>query len=155
MEVGMTEKDQEIEVKFYLHDLEKLENTLKLQGARLSQARVHETNLRFDTPDHSLDKSQRVLRLRQDTQARFTYKGPGQVSAGAQQRLELEFTVSSFETARAFLEALGYQVNVIYEKFRSTYDLEGAHVTLDEMPYGHFAEIEGPDGETIQRLARR
>ena len=28
-------------------------------------------------------------------------------------------------------------------------------VTLDEMPYGHFAEIEGPDGESIQQAASR
>ncbi len=151
----MTETDQEIEVKFYLHDLGKLENTLKIQGAVLSQERVHEVNLRFDTPDHALDKGLKVLRLRQDTRARLTYKGPGQVNAGAQQRLELEFTVSSFDAARAFLEALGYQVSVIYEKYRTTYDLEGTHITLDEMPYGSFAEIEGPDGETIQRVARR
>jgi adenylate cyclase class 2 len=151
----MAETDQEIEVKFYLHDLGKLENTLKVQGAALSQERVHEVNLRFDTSNHSLERGMKVLRLRQDTRARLTYKGPGQVNAGAQQRLELEFTVSNFDTAQAFLEALGYQVSVIYEKYRTTYDLEGTHVTLDEMPYGHFAEIEGPNGETIQRIARQ
>ncbi len=43
----------ELEVKFYLADLPALEARLQALGARLSQARVHEINLRFDTP--SLD----------------------------------------------------------------------------------------------------
>jgi adenylate cyclase class 2 len=32
---------------------------------------------------------------------------------------------------------------MVYEKFRSTYQLAGAEVVLDEMPYGNFIEIEG------------
>ena len=55
-----------------------------------------------------------------------------------------KFEVSSFDNAKALLEALGYRVSVMYEKYRTTYDWGGCEVTLDEMPYGDFAEIEGP-----------
>jgi adenylate cyclase class 2 len=149
----MSKSDQELEVKFYLPDLPALRARLEAVGAQLVQPRVHETNLRFDTPSGDLTRGYRVLRLRQDTEARLTYKGPGELVDGVRSRQELEFTVSDFGTARHFLEALGYEVSVMYEKYRATYALRGVLVTLDEMPYGYFAEIEGPDGASIRKTA--
>ncbi len=149
------QNEQEIEVKFYLNDLGRLEQRLVEMGAKLKQERVYEINLRFDTPDEELARSFRVLRLRQDTAARLTYKGPGQIQDGARLRQEIEFTVSDFGAAKSLFEALGYRVSVMYEKYRATYALENVLVTLDEMPYGTFAEIEGPDGRTIQSVAGR
>jgi adenylate cyclase class 2 len=145
--------DKELEVKFYLPAVSTLQAWLDALGAQLVQPRVHEINLRFDTPTGDLSSSYRVLRLRQDSAARLTYKGPGEVQDGVRSRLELEFTVSDFDTSRKFLEALGYEVSVMYEKYRATYALEGVLVTLDEMPYGDFAEVEGPDGASIRRTA--
>jgi adenylate cyclase, class 2 len=150
----MPKNAQELEVKFYLSTLTGLENRLKVLNAALVQPRVHEINLRFDTPDMQLTRSFRVLRLRRDNQSILTYKGPGQEIDGVRLRQELEFTVGDFDMAKAFFEALGYQVSVIYEKYRAIYDLGAVHITLDEMPYGSFAEIEGPDGKTIQETAR-
>lgn len=149
----MTATGQEIEVKFYLRDLPALQQRLLASGARLEQERVLETNLRFDTPERSLYQAGQVLRLRQDSEARVTYKGSGGLSAGARLRVELEYTVDDFAMARRVFEALGYEVYMTYEKYRATYALGQVLVTLDEMPFGYFAEIEGPDGETIQRAA--
>ncbi len=151
----MSKSDQELEVKFYLSTLTGLENRLKALNAELVQLRVHEINLRFDTPDMQLTRTFRVLRLRKDNQSIVTYKGPGQEIDGVRQRQELEFIVGDFDMAKVFFEALGYQISVIYEKYRAVYDLGAVHITLDEMPYGTFAEIEGPDGKTIQETARR
>jgi adenylate cyclase class 2 len=151
----MSKSDQELEVKFYLSSLSGLEKRLKALNAELVQSRVHEINLRFDTPDMQLTRTFRVLRLRKDNQAIVTYKGPGQEIDGVRQRQELEFIVGDFDMAKVFFEALGYQISVIYEKFRAVYDLGTVHITLDEMPYGTFAEIEGPDGKTIQETAHR
>jgi adenylate cyclase class 2 len=145
--------DKELEVKFYLPDLSSLQTRLEASGAQLVQPRVHEVNLRFDTPTGDLTRGYRVLRLRQDSEARLTYKGPGVLQDGVRARQELEFTVSDFDTARKFLEALGYTVSVMYEKYRATYALQGVLVTLDKMPYGNFAEIEGPDGASIHQAA--
>ena len=91
------------------------------------------------------------MRLRVDTANHLTYKGPGEVKDGVSARSEIEFTVGDFENAKALLEALGYQVSMIYEKYRAVYDFHGVLVTLDEMPFGNFAEIEGPDGASIQK----
>jgi adenylate cyclase class 2 len=148
-----TSSDQELEVKFYLPALSTLQIRLEATGAQIAQPRVHEVNLRFDTPSGELARSYRVLRLRQDSQARLTYKGPGEIQEGVRARQEYEFTVSDFAIAHRVLEALGYEVSVMYEKFRATYALGNVLITLDEMPYGNFAEIEGPDGASIRRTA--
>lgn len=149
----MPASGKELEVKFYLPSFTGFDSRLSKLGAQLVQPRIYERNLRFDTPTGELVRGYRVLRLRQDSIARLTYKGPAEVEGGASLRQELEFTVSDFDTARAFLEALGYQVVVMYEKFRTTYALDALVVTMDEMPFGNFVEIEGPSGESIQAAA--
>ncbi len=149
----MTSDNREIEVKYYLDNFEGLESRLNELGAVLYSARVLEKNIRLDTADGSLSRTSRVLRLRQDTVSRVTFKGPSERQDGARLRQELEFAVSNINTAQSLLEALGHQVVVLYEKYRTTYKLDAVEVTLDEIPYGKFCEIEGPDGLTIRTAA--
>ena len=135
---------QEIEAKFHVQNLRKIELRLLELKAQLIQPRVHEVNLRFDRPDGELRNSFRVLRLRQDDIARFTFKGPSvEKEGGILSRQEIEFEVGDFDSAKQFLEAIGFQVVVFYEKFRTTYELNNTHIMLDELPYGSFIEIEG------------
>jgi adenylate cyclase, class 2 len=145
--------DTELEVKYYLSNRRKLEEKLS-RVADLRAPRVQEVNLRLDTPDHALLYTGRLLRLRQDTRSRLTYKGPGSEQGGARLRQELEFTVSDFDTALHLFEALGYTVVLMYEKYRTTYQMGQVEVDLDEMPMGDFLEIEGPDGESIRQAAK-
>jgi len=150
----MNTSDLELEVKFFLSRRKAMQVKLEQLGQVIAP-RVHEVNLRFDTPDFSLTSSGRLLRLRQDSRARVTYKGMGSVKGGARLRQELEFTVSDFETARKLFEALGYQVYTMYEKFRTTYQLKDVEVVLDELPIGDFLEIEGPDSRSIREASSR
>jgi adenylate cyclase, class 2 len=145
--------DTELEVKFYLSDLAGLEKRLVAAGARLQQTRQRELNLRFDTSDGSLNAAHQVLRLRQDQAYHLTFKGPAAGGEEVSVRKEIEFEVSDFWTARRFLEALGYMVSISYDKYRTTYELDTTLITLDEMPIGNFAEIEGRDALTIQAVA--
>lgn len=149
----MSEDEQELEIKLYLSNMEALRVRLEALGARLVQPRVHEFNLRFDTPAEDLARSSRVLRLRRDTASYLTYKGPRAIVGGVRARQEIEFTVGDFEAARALFEALGYQVSIIYEKYRATYSLGEMLVTLDQLPYGDFTEIEAPDAGRIRATA--
>jgi adenylate cyclase, class 2 len=150
----MAENNYEQEAKFLIGDLPALEKKLKELRAPLKHARVFELNLRFDLPDGSLAGKKQVLRLRQDERSRVTFKGPLEAQKEVSSRPEIEFEVSSFENAKALFEALGYRVSVSYEKYRTTYELNGCEVTLDELPYGHFAEIEGPGAPAIAEAAR-
>ncbi len=151
----MAGKNQELEAKFYVRGLESVEKRLQDLGAVLVQERTHEYNLRFDTPDQDLTRNVKVLRLRKDTANRMTYKGPGVMLGGVRLRQEIEFEVSDFENAQAFLEALGFEVDMIYEKYRAVYDLGGVLVTLDEMPFGYFVEIEGPNSAQIHAVCQQ
>ncbi len=145
--------EQEIEVKFYIQKLPLFEQHIRANGAELVSARVHELNLRYDTPDGALTRAHRVLRLRMDQRAILTYKGPAEPGLAVSVRQEIEVEVSSFATTEHLLQALGYQVMIMYEKYRTTYQLDNVRVTLDEMPYGNFIELEGPDAESIQAVA--
>jgi adenylate cyclase class 2 len=145
--------DQEIEAKFYLQDLAAFRQRLLSAGAILTQPRVKEINLRFDTPQRDLSKKAQVLRLRQDEAAHLTFKGPGALEGGVLARQEIEFEVSDFAAARRFLEALGYHVFTTYEKVRENFTLAEVQVSLDEMPFGTFTELEGPNPQVIRQLA--
>ena len=150
----MNDQNQEIEAKFYVRDLDRINLRLLELQAQLIQPRMLETNIRFDLSDNSLRSEHRVLRLRRDTEARLTYKDPSRNEQGVLSRREIEFMVEDFDKAKQFLEALGYQPIFYYEKYRTVYGLQTSkvlvHVMLDELPYGTFVEIEGETLESIQ-----
>ncbi len=143
----------EIEAKFCVLSFETIEKYLNEIGAVVTKPKHHERNLRFDTPQRDLTRNHRVLRLRQDKQVHLTFKGPSERVGGISKRREIEFQANNFSSANNFLKALGYDISVIYEKYRTTYQLDQFEIELDEMPYGLFLEIEGPDVESIQQCA--
>lgn len=149
----MNANDREIEVKFMVSDLAAIARRLEELGARRTVDRLHEQNLRFDTPADDLTRAHRVLRLRQDRQVVLTYKGPAATDEGVSVRQEIEVTVSDLAAARRILEALGYRVSVQYEKYRTTYRWNDLEIVLDEMPFGAFVEIEGADAAAIRQAA--
>lgn len=150
----MNSSGLEIETKFRVRDTRKIETRLQALEARLVQPRQFEENLRFDLPDGSLRKSYRVLRLRQDGKVLLTYKGPGgEAVDGIRAREEWEVTVSDFATMQKILESLGYGIQFIYEKYRTTYIIKTSQVMLDEMPFGLFIEIEGKTQADVITLA--
>lgn len=151
----MSETGLEIEAKFYISHLDRISARLQELQARLIQPRVFETNLRFELPDGGLRAKGQVLRLRRDTETRLTFKSSSHEQDGVLARREIEFVVDDFEKARQFLEALGYQEIIIYEKYRRTFELDDALVMLDELPYGNFLEIEGRGVEQIQAVAAK
>jgi adenylate cyclase class 2 len=151
----MNLKDQEVEVKFFVTRLDQIEQRIRELGGELVQPRTLEVNLRFDTSENDLERGFRVLRLRKDTRSRLTYKGPGEIQQGVRTRQEIEFEVSDFDSATAFLLALGYRVSMIYEKYRAAYHFMGTEIALDELPYGSFVEIEGADSPAIQAVNDR
>jgi adenylate cyclase class 2 len=155
----MSANGLETEAKFYVRDLNRIKSRLEELNARLIQERVLERNIRFDLPGTPLRAEGRVLRLRRDITTKLTYKSASTNEQGVLSREEIEFEVEDFEKAKRFLEALGYQKLVYYEKYRTTYILqpsEGSiHIMLDELPYGNFVEIEGETVDAIRAIAEQ
>jgi adenylate cyclase class 2 len=137
-------KHMETEVKFYMPDLNVIRVRLDHVGAALKAPRVYERNARYENSDETLTPNGIVLRLRQDSRVRLTYKAPSeQTAVGVTSRMEAEVTVDDYDTMHLILQRLGYHSYVIYEKYRTTYELGAAEIVLDEMPFGTFIEIEG------------
>lgn len=149
----MNTNNQEIEVKFLISDLPALLIKIENLGAVTLRPRMLEVNLRYDTHDRKLSDRAQVLRLRQDDQAILTFKSPGEIVDGVISRTELEVVVSDFQSTRAILEALGFQVFMTYEKYRQNFQLNGLVASVDEMPYGNFIELEGSSPEHVRATA--
>ena len=145
----------EREAKFFIRDRKKIEQQIIKLGGLVIQPRVLETNFRFDTPERELAASYQVLRLRQDTRTRLTYKGPADPNSEVSARLEYEVEIDNLTTAERILLALGYEVITMYEKYRASYSFDNVEISLDEMPFGGFMEIEGADIQQIQQMAEK
>ena len=145
--------DKEIEVKFLLRDQAPILRKIAELGLTCVQERVYEKNLRFDLPDGHLVSRKQVLRLRQDNQSRLTFKGPGVLEEDVLLRKEIEVVVSDFEGTKRLLEALGYQVVMMYEKYRANYQMDNLVISVDEMPFGLFVELEGESPAQLRKAA--
>jgi len=137
----------ETEVKIYAPDLAEIAARLEAAGAEIVEPRVYEHNVRYEDDAETLTPSGIVLRLRQDARVRLTYKAPPMHDSGGSNavtsRFEAEVTIDDFETMDIILQRLGFHPYVVYEKYRTTYQLGEAEIVLDEMPYGSFIEVEG------------
>lgn len=144
----------EIEVKFFLQDLQPVKKHLIRLGAE-SSGRFFETNVRFEDRQNSLIEKNALLRLRKDNRVTFTYKSsPEDSDENFKVYKELEVEVSDFETMKSILDSLGFYTAQVYEKWRETLVLENTHVCLDTMPFGNFLEIEG-SRDNIKKMAQR
>jgi len=144
-------KLQEVEVKLHTPDLSIVTQSLEKMGATLSTPRVYERNVRYENAKSTLTEQGIVLRMRQDKEARLTYKSGKSVENGITKRFEAEVTVSDFDTMDMILRLLKFEPFMTYEKYRTTYLLDDAEIVLDEMPYGNFTEIEA-DVNTIEAI---
>jgi adenylate cyclase, class 2 len=144
----------EIEIKFHLPRIGPVRRRIMALDGR-STGRHFESNIIFDDDTGRLRRGRYLLRLRQDNRNRLTFKSPAPDAAGEVKiRRETEVTLDDFGAMRHIVHALGFQRETVYEKWRETFELEGAHLCLDTLPFADFLEIEG-DIETIRDLAGR
>lgn len=148
-------RNLEVEVKFLLNDLPAFRQRLINAGIQHRHPRTYEHNIRYDNPWDGLARQGKLLRLRQDSRARLTYKGiPTEpISSEVKIREELEIEISDLHTAAAILQRLGFAPCQVYEKYRETFSSGGVEIVLDEMPFGNFVELEGEEA-ALKLLAK-
>ncbi len=148
-----TEKNLEIEVKFYLPEKEIVRRRILSLDPTL-KGRVFESNIRFDDGISSLLNKGSLLRLRKDERIRLTYKSRASVeSSQSKIRRELEVELNDFDLMREIIHGLGYTREQVYEKYRETFILNTVEICIDTMPFGDFLEIEGPCEDDILDMA--
>ena len=79
-----------------------------------------------------------------------TYKGKATTNKGIKSRTEIEFKTRE-RTVLEFIQCLGYLPTLVYEKKRKDFFQEKTIVSLDELPFGYYMEIEG-SAEHIGRI---
>jgi adenylate cyclase class 2 len=146
----MSANNMEIEAKFYLSHFAPIQERLHELGARCVRERSSERNWRFDTRDGCLAAKGEILRLREDNGVHLTYK---RRIDQPEVRREIEIEVEQVENTRALLEALGFEVTQVYEKYRQEFHWGVINIALDQLPFGDFVEIEGPSFADIQSAA--
>lgn len=168
----MSKSRLEVEIKLAVASGAAARRLLRRLGAE-PLGRVHESNTLYDTPQGTLGRSGRLLRVRRLRVAGrsgagkragrpkpppgvLTFKAPAE-GGRYKVREELEMAIAAPERAERILEALGFRPWFRYEKFRSSFRLPGLprlSVELDETPVGVYFELEGAR-RSIDRAARR
>ncbi len=139
----------EIEKKYRLTNDLKKTVLRKLEELRAGRVRDEEFEENVIYCGHGLDPRSRVLRLRRvNGRATFTFKERRATDSAIKHQREEETIVSDADALAAILDALGYRPALVYEKRRTTWQLNRAEVVVDELPFGLFVEIEG-DEESI------
>lgn len=135
----------EIEKKYRLtqEGRASLIDRLKESGARPEGEEFEENTL---YAGGQLDSSRQVLRLRRvGGRAFLTYKERGDSASAVKRYREDETKVDDAAALADILSALGFTPSLIYEKRRATWQLRGAEIVVDELPFGLFLEIEGEE----------
>lgn len=140
---------REIEVKLKVDDFVAVRARLESLGARLKERVEDEADLLFRSASDPEALAGQVLRLRAfgGSAGMLTWKGPPVFENGVKQREEVQTEVADAPTMRALLERLGYEVRLEYSKRREYWDLRGLTVSLDELPWGSYVEVEGEAAE--------
>ena len=174
----------EIELKFPIHDLARLQSRLPGLGFLLDTPRTFEQNTLYDTPARTLRESKQILRIRRyGTLWTVTHKRQSGASpnvtdpARYKVRIETETQLDDgpalgaiFETAwlRARLPLRKVSHRVVADhpvhrrpalhrrgpSRRSCRSPPRCHLVLDETPIGDYAELEGPPAWIDDTLAK-
>jgi adenylate cyclase, class 2 len=133
----------EIELKVKVPSLDPVREQLVRKKARF-KGKVHEHDIYYNAPHRDFGRSDEAVRVRYtDDHAVVTYKGPKIKKFGLKAREELNFAVESGETFETMLGRLGFTRTLEVNKWRETYTLGNASVSLDTVDsLGTFAEIE-------------
>jgi adenylate cyclase, class 2 len=145
--------DNEVEIKFVVHDAETLARSLKSAGFEQKTPSTFESNTLYDDASGTLRRAGEILRLREyGGHWRITHKSKG-TAAKHKSRAEHESEVANGDEMHAILTALGYSPSFRYEKYRAEWSDGRGEVVIDQTPIGNLAEIEGaPDW--IDRVAK-
>jgi len=133
----------EIELKVRVPSLDPVREQLTKKRARFC-GRVHEHDIYYNAPHRDFAVTDEAVRVRYtDDHAVVTYKGPKIKKFGLKAREELNFAVESGESFETMLSRLGFTRTTEVNKWRESYKLDTATISLDTVDHlGTFAEIE-------------
>src|SRR5436190_4796715 len=137
----------EIEKKYRLTGRQRSQLPRKLEAI----GATHQSEEFEENPLYSgkrIDAGSAALRLRRvGDRAILTYKKRFPSRSAIKRQHEEETEVADAEALDSILRALGYKVALVYEKRRLTWTIDETEIVIDELPFGHFMEIEGLEAD--------
>jgi adenylate cyclase class 2 len=142
----------EIETRFLEIDKEKLVLKLKsLNAVDMGEVKLNE--IIFYDKDLNWMNENKFIRLRKKNDSiKLTFKSNKEQKVDSAK--EIEFSVSSMDDAKLFLEAVGFVQYRIVEKYRHTFKLDGVTLDIDTWPkIPVYVELEGNSVEDLKKVA--
>ena len=140
------EKEIKVKVANYKDLLERL-----LRDGAFILNKSKEKTFRLYTPNMDLEKRGVFLRVRSGSKNTITMKEKIGEDKNVRSRKETEFEINDVDKMAYIFEKLGFTYIRIMEKYRVNLQYKGAVLSLDEMPFGMFLEIEGTE-EQIETI---
>lgn len=140
----------EKEIKLRVNDLGFL-----IEGLRANKAvfigKAMQRTVRLDDQKKSLENKGTFLRVRSGFENVITVKRKMKDDSGdVFKREEFETKVDDIEMMRKMLNALGFNREYVMEKYRMEWELDGVNISIDELPFGFFVEIEGEEKKIFE-----
>lgn len=141
--------EKEIEVKFKIDEVEKIKEKLIDLGVSLSKAYKQTTYGFFSDDSISKGIFPRIRDEKDDIV--LTVKVKPKEESEYFERAEYSMKISSAKEGIDILKVLGYDEVKMFEKVRQEGELLNTKITLDELYFGTFLEIEG-EKEDIEKV---
>ena len=135
----------EKEVKFKVTDVNRLIKKLKDSNAKFIGMAEEKTS-RYDDKDDSYRKRKLFFRLRSGLDNVITLKEDvinDKETTKIAKKVETETTIGDLDKLTYILKKLGLEEKKTMVKYRMKWTLNNTEVTVDELPFGIYAEIEG------------
>jgi adenylate cyclase class 2 len=135
----------EIEKKYRLSEQQRVAVLERLSALGVERSRTDfEENSIFVNENLRLEEA--VVRIRKvDGRAILTFKKRLPTTSGIKHQIELETSIANPSAMETILNELGLARSLIYEKRREVWHYQEVEIVVDELPFGWFLEIEGPE----------
>lgn len=140
----------EIEATFIEINKDKLREKIKSLGGKLIQPEMLMRRIIFD-----LHGSNRFARVRDEgNKIVMTYKCHHDNTLLGTEEINVE--VNDYDSAIAFLKAVGLEAKAAQETLREEWELDGVELDIDTWPWiPTYVEIEGPNAEAVESVAQK
>ena len=147
---------REVEVKILEIDNDLIEKKILSLGGKFIE-KVLIIDDFFDFHDRSLSERGAFLRIRSiGGRGEITYKGREKNIEGCKTRNEIQTEASDSRQLTAIIEKLGLEKGMHAEKARTSYNLGGVRIEIDEYPeIPPFLEIEGANEDSVRRAVEK
>jgi adenylate cyclase, class 2 len=134
----------EKEVKFKIKNSDEIKKKLEKLKAKCEGSSFQRT-IRFEN-NGKLKEQGLFLRVRSGFKNTITLKSKIKgASEHIYQREEIELEISDIEKMREIIKRIGFNDEMIMEKYRTKYKINDCEVVIDKLPFGDYIEIEGEE----------